>query len=526
MKVGHQIALQAASAIRDGDFQKAEQLAKLTLMEDLSSLLSGRHISQADADFLFKHCSDADPPHNSMNLERQFQPTPKGARTRNGNPVSLPLDWNGCAHEFFAWVGRKSEGGTFTLDQPFIPAYGFVGIAALARSRQKKRSQVQYRYGCQSTNFAQAIGFREFLQGDAAFTPKDSSKTIPLAGVYKREDTISIPKRIAQQIAPNPKDIEIRKTVEYSLVELLRNVVQHSCDKLGGIVAAQRIHPKHGPQGNEAIQIAVSDCGIGIAKSLEKHHPDTRESPLAALQKAIRPHISGTFEEGKIEFEENAGLGLFFLTSIAKKLGGRFLIATRGAAISVEGDKATGHTGKVTKLLDSEFPGTLVCLKIPVIFPDRIKSSDTLLQEIRTEKDNTYLTGDNFWISFDEEIYHESGIKPTRILISIGATDFKTASHLTSSRLIPAIEEGIPLILDFNNVTLITDSFAHELLAKLLRVAYSTNVPVWAVNTEAAVMNTILFVQRYALADLSPKRKLKRGRKGYKSTYLKPPPMK
>ena len=60
-------------------------------------------------------------------------------------------------------------------------------------------------------------------------------------------------------------DLEDTRRVIYSvLVELLRNVVQHGGDTLGGIVVAQRMRAGHGTYDRDMIQVAVADAGMGI----------------------------------------------------------------------------------------------------------------------------------------------------------------------------------------------------------------------------------------------------------------------
>jgi len=74
--------------------------------------------------------------------------------------------------------------------------------------------------------------------------------------------------------------------------------------RIGGVAAAQMIVPEHGPGGHESVQIAVADLGVGIEATLSRSHPDVEGDPLAAINKAMRPRISGTFEEGGVGTSE------------------------------------------------------------------------------------------------------------------------------------------------------------------------------------------------------------------------------
>jgi len=87
---------------------------------------------------------------------------------------------------------------------------------------------------------------------------------------------------------------ETRKTLEYVIVELLRNAIQHGGSP--GFVAAQRMDQRN-RYPFPVVQVAVADAGIGIPAALVNHHPHI-EDPRVALERSLHPHISGTFPEG------------------------------------------------------------------------------------------------------------------------------------------------------------------------------------------------------------------------------------
>src|SRR5262249_11935816 len=138
-------------------------------------------------------------------------------------------------------------------------------------------------------------------------------------------------RRISHLVVPDDLQEDTRRAVYYVLVELLRNVLQHSRDKLGGIVAAQ-LNDGGRHTDRPTIQVAVADTGIGVFDSLRPMHPKLADQK-EALEKALWPHFSGTFEEGLTGTSNNAGMGLFFISEMAKLLRGRLLIASRGAAL-------------------------------------------------------------------------------------------------------------------------------------------------------------------------------------------------
>jgi len=57
--------------------------------------------------------------------------------------------------------------------------------------------------------------------------------------------------------------------------------------------------------------------------------------------RALEPHGSGAFPEGETGSGENAGMGLFFISEMAKATDGRMLLAARGATYFL--DRSRDH---------------------------------------------------------------------------------------------------------------------------------------------------------------------------------------
>jgi hypothetical protein len=185
----------------------------------------------------------------------------------------------------------------------------------------------------------------------------------------------------------------------------------------------------HGPDNKESVQIAVADLGIGIGKSLSVFHPDVAGDSVAALQKAMRPFVSGMFEEGGRGSIENAGLGLFFLTRIAKLLGGRMILATVGGTICIDGVDSAGHL-RQTVIPEVGFPGTLIVLEIPREIPVEYSTQAGVIQAIR-ERDlpgqSPIKRGSVYWISY-ADLPEDNDF--CRIVVQVGASDFASIQNL------------------------------------------------------------------------------------------------
>lgn len=170
--------------------------------------------------------------------------------------------------------------------------------------------------------------------------------------------------QIATALVSDAAFEDTRLTLRYVVVELLRNVVQHSQASGGGLVTADLWNEK---SGRPMLQLAVADDGIGIPASLHTLHPNLSD-PEAALEKSLWPHISGTFEEGLTGSQQNAGMGLFFIAEMTKLTGGTLLIATRGATLLLSGwiDEEGNHSLRFIEPRGVGFPGTLVVFELPV----------------------------------------------------------------------------------------------------------------------------------------------------------------
>lgn len=428
---------------------------------------------------------------------------------KDGRPGLVSTwDWERAAQRVLDWIQVQADGGEFRLDHPYVPTFGLVAIAACCRRQRANAATLSLDYAAHSASFAQAIGVPNTIESSKPFIAAEADRTVPLGRIVDRVQIASMASNMARLVVPEPDGIYLREIVNYSLVELLRNVVQHSSDPLGGVAAAQLIAPEHGPGEQESVQIAVADLGVGIESTLSRSHPDVEGDPIAAINKAMRPRISGTFEEGGVGSFENAGLGLFFLSRITKLLGGRFLIASRGAAISGTDPDGEGHLRQ--KSLAADFPGTLVVFEIPREIPERFHSEQGIVSFIR-ESELPALALDQrgglYWIQMTEP---DEDAELHRVLVSVGGGDFESIRSLVERSVLPAIAKDVAVVLDFLNVKFLTDSMAHELVGMAVREAYQRKVPVYAVNTTAAIARTLVFVQSYLLADLAPRKKRRR----------------
>lgn len=168
--------------------------------------------------------------------------------------------------------------------------------------------------------------------------------------------------------------------IRYIISELVRNVFEHSNSNIGAVVCAQFY------EESNVIRIGIADRGIGISKSISKSYKV--EDDLEGIKYALAPGITGTTRMigGS---PANAGMGLFFVKSIAKINKDFFIIYSGNAMYKLlRNTKIINHVRLYTDPFrdkhskNNNYPywqGTVVGIDITL---DRNKDFDTLLDLI------------------------------------------------------------------------------------------------------------------------------------------------
>ena len=177
----------------------------------------------------------------------------------------------------------------------------------------------------------------------------------------------------------------------------------------------------------------MADTGVGIFDAMIDKHSKLRDS-REALEKALWPRISGTFVEGLSGSRQNAGLGLFFISEMAKLTGGRLLLASRDAALLLTADPEAGdnHDMRFLKPDGLGYPGTLVAFELPV---DSVGDYDDLIETIqRRARERTPKRAQHHWIR-----YEESPSDATAFVVRHASENTERAEELAREQLEPRI---------------------------------------------------------------------------------------
>lgn len=397
---------------------------------------------------------------------------------------------------FLTWlVNERTEEETLALDDVgVIEAWGLVALAALCLpERTMTTLRVLPGRDGEAAKFARALGFNQLISGEQAQPRHQPARTVPLRRVTRYQEIDSCADEMSRLMVPLASEDDIRLTIRYVLIELLRNVIQHSGDIFGGVAAAQLMN--RGSYTNRpVIQVAVADGGIGIPEHVGRMHKGL-EDPRVALERALWPHISGTFTQGLTGSLDNAGLGLFFIAEMAKRTNGRLLVASRGAALvlasrdDVEGDRVVPRF-----LLPAGigYPGTLVVFEIPASTITNYAQLNQAIHEAARAR--TPARAIHHWVRFEMPAGEPESVRVREL-----NENTTLAAGVAKDRIRPAVLANKLIVFDFMGIEVCTQSFLHSLLYEAVRLAWAMRTPIYVVHADGPVRSGIEFLESYAL---------------------------
>jgi hypothetical protein len=401
--------------------------------------------------------------------------------------------------EFLELISSANQKRVVIDDFNILEPWAILLLAAVGRRDDEGKVFIQNLGTTKASNFAHSLGLDAILNNQESESTTDKKRTVKICKIndYNQIEPISdkISKLIIKEYENekqnnNYEKDEVRKVLRYVLVELLRNVTQHSYDPKGGLVVAQRMNKENDGDDNARIQIAVVDTGIGIYDSLITSRPEITD-PVMALERAIWPSYSGKFTQYQTGSSQNAGMGLFFVSEMAKLTAGKMLIASKGATLFIEGDKEYMGNNKIATYT-SEFNGTIVAFEMP---KRGVDDYDSLIKTIREKAQERKSKKQNIsWIRFD--IPPDGAIE---FYTNIASENTIKAEEFAKAVLLPRINNKQIIVLNFTNLTIGTQSFMHSLLYEAIKTAYRLNVPLYAKNVSPSVKDQIKMVEGYGL---------------------------
>lgn len=495
--------LEALHAIRNGDIATVSSIIRTLdghfLKKRLRHLINSHDEEWASARQLWLHVFTESPPEPT---ENNISSSTEAGETyvKNSYPET---DWAVIYSPkkvtiedpsvVLNWLS-ESEGKTIDLGAIEVAhIWGLVGLSCLARHDKENPTNIIVKQGSNASRFAHGVGVTDVIKNIITESPGEPGRTVKLRRITDFTKIESLASEIAHLLFPDENDSDSRKTVQYVVVELLRNILQHSNDPLGGIAAAQLMQVGSLYSEVPCVQVAVCDCGVGIRQALKEKHPDVTSTKVA-LEKALWPHISGMFEEGLTGSGQNAGMGLFFISEMTKLTGGKLLISSRENTLCLEADPKNPDKHNLKFLDDncSAFPGTLVVFELPL---GSVADYDSLIETIRKRaKERTPQRAKHTWIRYDR---HPQDAKS--FLVKMTSEDTVAAEQFAQNNLVPLIMKKQKIILDFRQVEIATQSYLHALLFETLRLAWAMRTNIYVVNASPSVKSGLDLLQNYAL---------------------------
>jgi hypothetical protein len=316
---------------------------------------------------------------------------------------------------------------------------------------------VKFKYGTAQTGPTKmlakmgALDWREVLFNDGRdFGNKPSRKTYALRRRSDVQSTINNARSEIQSYT-----IGFPKYLSYIISELLYNATEHgrrvagaqNCQVLVPAIFQFRLYPQL-----NRLSFIFSDLGIGVKNHLEQAYPPFSTNQEAIMH-ALRPNVSGTFQQQSEPYaaKNNAGMGLTYSSQLLKRLRGDMYIVSHDAVVHVSPEDVTSHQ------LRGKWPGTFVLINLNVGEAPSISLED-LMSEIRMSAEKE-MNGASEREQSDRYVVNVSNY------FGKYAEDKDAAIKFRDRHILPAIEQGKKIDLDFREVETAPHSFLNALLA-------------------------------------------------------------
>lgn len=314
------------------------------------------------------------------------------------------------------------------------------------------------------------------------------SRMAPLKRIRKSEDVPAFASSVMNLL--QIEDEELEGAVRYGIVELLRNVVQHSSSAIGGTAMAQ-YYPKTG-----LVEVTVADSGIGVLNSLRPRYPEIT-TDLTALKFALLPHVSGTFgPHAYASMSDNAGLGLFFIKEIATRSGGGFFLGSGNALVDLWGNQDGTFGKKYQSAIRGGWPGTFALLQLR---RDSIAEFGALLGVCRDLAAEARRDPTEIALDFVDEVPDIPGLVVVKV--AEFEEDVDAAARNRDAIVSPALQGGKMVVMDFKGIKAATQSFAHACMYKVLRDRPEVRYALSIAGCSNATREAIRAVAAYAKVD-------------------------
>ena len=338
--------------------------------------------------------------------------------------------------------------------------------------------------------FLTRAGLPTLLQKAASPEPKAASlepagHIFPLTQIHNSNEISPCVTSLINLLAV--EDRAISDAIRYSLIELLRNVVQHAACKIGAVVMGNYF-----PQAGQ-VDVVVADLGRGIKAALTERYREINDD-YKAVKFALQPHVSGTFQRGAYaSMASNAGLGLFFIKEIATRSSGGLFLGSGSVLADLRGTPDGSPLKRYITSRGHGWRGTLALLQLK---RGNIEEFGDLLQRCREIAAEVRRDPSELKLDFIEEVPDLEG--PAVIDVRDFEEDVERADSVREQEILPALESDMLVIIDFSGIRAATQSFIHALLYRVFRDGSHIETSLSIAAADRATQEAIRAVAAYA----------------------------
>lgn len=319
----------------------------------------------------------------------------------------------------------------------------------------------------------------------SAQSPVATSRIFPLTQIHSSNEIQPCATSLVHLLAI--EDGKIADALRYSLIELLRNVVQHAASKIGAVVIGNYF-PLVGQ-----VDVVVADFGRGIRATMKERYQEIGDD-YKAVKFALQPHVSGTFQRGAYEsMASNAGLGLFFIKEIAARSSGGLFLGSGSMLADIRGNPDGSQSKRYHTATTNGWRGTLALLQLK---RGHIEEFGDLLQRCREIAAEVRRDPSELKLDFIEDVPELEGA--TVVKIREFEEDVERAESVRESEILPALESDGLVVLDFAGIRAATQSFIHALLYRVFRDGNHVETSLSIAGADRATQEGIRAVTAYA----------------------------
>lgn len=167
----------------------------------------------------------------------------------------------------------------------------------------------------------------------------------------------------------------LTKLLNYSISEILRNILEHSGSSESWICAQKWHH-----QDYVEVEVVIVDYGKGIINKIKDSYPRLKSEEL--FRKILSPGFTHSHYEIRSYEDEgfqNSGYGLYVVSNICKNLNGAFKVLSNTSSYYLNSCKNNYHD------LDFNFPGTPIKMKFQI--PNNLDTDKLSLHIVKEGED-------------------------------------------------------------------------------------------------------------------------------------------